>query len=657
MTFSNLLFVPFRKLTLTAKLLLIGLIPVLFLIYFATIIYTEKTEKVELISNYIDHIDQSATITELISELGRERRYSFFYKLYDTGYTTLFRHRERVDSIFETLKNSKDAALRNFPTYTFLKDLPQVRKAIDSLHITSNEITDFYTQAIFRLNTLSPVYPSHKFLKPVYQDLVAQDKLSEMITYLSIIRTNVFNTLFTGKYMTESLLGTIGIYRIYKSYETEFLQKASPSSVQLYKYNNRFTEYNEMTRYLDSVFSNFKFDSSYTATEWWNVSTSGLTLLREQQRSLWKSVNARMKQIYRHEENSKKELVAFIFIAIVMVLIIVLYLVRHIKKILTEINVAAAIISKGGTGLSLINMPKGIIGNLAESIKQIDKNNLVLANAASQIGKGNFDIKVQPRSNEDVLGISILKMEKDLSNYASQKDKIQKQTEELVYRRDEFFSIASHELKTPVTSLKAYTQLLLMDADDHQDPQYKNMLERMEAQLNKLTSLINDILDSSKLESGHLIFRKEIVPLKNIVVESITHLQPSNGQHELIFNCNTDAKINADPSRIEQVVSNFLTNAIKFASNSSKILIETYQKNCKVFCSVQDFGKGIDPEEQQKIFERFYKINGPNLNTFPGLGLGLFISKEIIEKHGGIIGVKSEKGIGSTFYFELPVEE
>jgi signal transduction histidine kinase len=105
------------------------------------------------------------------------------------------------------------------------------------------------------------------------------------------------------------------------------------------------------------------------------------------------------------------------------------------------------------------------------------------------------------------------------------------------------------------------------------------------------------------------------------------------------------------------VISNFISNATKYASGSKKIIVSLEKKDCKVICSVQDFGKGISNEEYDKIFERFYRVSGPNLNTFPGLGLGLFICKEVIEKHGGKIGLKSESGKGSTFYFELPIHD
>ena len=103
------------------------------------------------------------------------------------------------------------------------------------------------------------------------------------------------------------------------------------------------------------------------------------------------------------------------------------------------------------------------------------------------------------------------------------------------------------------------------------------------------------------------------------------------------------------------MITNFISNAIKYAAESKKIIISLERHENKVICSVQDFGKGISKHEQQKIFERFYRVSGPNLNTFPGLGLGLFICKEVIENHGGKIGVISEPGKGSTFYFELPL--
>jgi len=646
--------VRFRNLSLTAKLLLIGFIPILFLIYFSIVIYREKSQKVELLANYIEHVKQSENTNELIAELTRERRFSYFYIINDTGYNSLLIHRHRTDSILQLLERSNDLSLRDFPKYTFLDRLDTVRNQVDSQKITTNNIMQYYTDAIFRINLLASNIPANNFLKTAYQDLVGQEKLSEMITYLGIIRTNVFNVLLTRKYMKETLFGTLGVYKVFNTYETEFLLKASPASKNIYENQKKGSGYGEVLNYLGKLFSTFNFDSTYTAAQFWKVSTEAMIILRNQQRALWNSADTQMQQIYNDENNAKKEAISFMLFAILLVVAFVAYLVIHIHNLLGEIKVAAARISKGGTDLRLNNMPKGIIANLAKSIIDIDKNNLALAQAANQIGKGNFEVNVKPRSEEDLLGISIKKMRDSLNEFSAQKDKIQRETEDLVYRRDEFFSIASHELKTPVTSLKAYTQLLLMDSEGFKDRQHKMMLERMDIQINKLTLLINDLLDISKIENGQLVLNKETFVLNDLILEIISEMQPIAINQEIIFKNEEAISIYADRERINQVITNFINNATKYASGSKKIIVSLEKKNEKVTCMVQDFGKGINTVEFDKIFERFYRVSGPNLNTYPGLGLGLFICKEVIEKHGGKIGLSSEIGKGTTFYFELP---
>ncbi|MEO8820932.1 MAG: ATP-binding protein [Ginsengibacter sp.] len=649
--------VRFRNLSLTVKLLLIGLIPILFLIYFSIVIYREKSQKVELLGNYIEHVKQSENINELIAELTSERRSSYFYIIDDTGYNNLLLLRKKTDSILQLLEESNDVSLLDFPRYTFLDNLDSTRTQIDSKKITTNNIMQYYTYTIFRVNLLSPFIPDNTFLKPVYNDLVGQEKLSEMITYLGIIRTNVFDVLLTGKGMNKTLFGMVGLYKVFNTYETEFLLKASSESKNIYESQKNGSDYETTLLYLNKIFTTFKFDTTYTATRFWTVSANAMVILRQQQRTLWNIAEAKMQRIYNEAKDSEKEAISFMLFAILLVLSFVAYVVNHIHKLLDEIKVAAARISKGGTDLGLSNMPKGIIANLAKSIIEIDKNNLVLAQAANQIGKGNFEVNVKPRSTEDLLGISIKTMRDNLHEFTAQKDKIQKETEDLIYRRDEFFSIASHELKTPVTSLKAYTQLLLMDSEDFQNVQHKTMLERMDIQINKLTSLINDLLDTSKIENGQLVFNKELFILNDLISEIILDMQPVSLSQKIIFNNSAATSVYADRERIRQVISNFISNAIKYAFTGKKIVISLEKHDHAVVCSVQDFGKGVNPEEFDKIFERFYRVSGPNLNTFPGLGLGLFICKEVIEKHSGKIGVKSESGEGSTFYFELPRNE
>jgi signal transduction histidine kinase len=647
----------FRKLPLTFKLSLIGIVPVLFLFYFALIINKEKTRKVELIGNYIGHVEQAKTVRELISELGRERRVSYQYALKTGGHEKVIEQRLKTDSVISILKKSRDLALFQFSKYTFLDKLSETRSKIDSVTAFGTyPIIQFYTNSIYRLNTLNATTPpGNTFLKPIYQDLIAQKILSELITFLGIIRTNVYDILYTKDHVYETLFGTLGVYQVYKTYEKEFLLKASPASVKEYKQNLESGDYHLTMMHLDTLFSTFKIDGAYSPAKWWEISTGGMDVLKKQQETLWQSVDKRMKAIYRHELNTKNATLIFLAISLFFVIGLLTYLINHIRNLLREIKMAARKISRGETGLNLQNMPGGTIGSLAKSIIQIDKNNLTLAQAASEIGQGNFNVLINPRSEKDLLSVSIKKMKTDLKNFAAEKDKVQKETEELVQRRDEFFSIASHELKTPITSLKAYTQLLLMDAEGLPENQNVMMLSKMDNQIDKLTSLISVLLDSSKVQAGRLSYNKEPFEISKLTGEIIKELSPTSPNQELIYQTNIKANVLGDRERIAQVIRNLLLNAIRYAQDSKKIIVKLNRTEDKVICSVQDFGKGILEIEHTKIFERFYRVLGNNLHTYPGLGLGLFISKEIIDKHGGKIWVESEKGKGSTFYFQLPV--
>jgi len=647
--------VRFRNLSLTAKLFLLGIIPVLFLIYFSLIIYHEKSQKVDLIGSYIKHIEQSQKVMGLVAELTNERRYSYFFLLGDSGFQPLLQRRKKTDSILLLLSKSSDPSYKDFRLYTFLDKLDSVRGLIDSNKINPYGVTEYYTDAIIRLNLLTSSIPANSFLKPVYSEIVAQKKLSDMITYLGIVRTNVFNLLVNQNNTFQTLLGSIRPYKLFNTYEKEFLLKAPPDEVQKYNELKKEPDFEATLNYLYRTFNTFKLDSTYSSRNFWAISSASVAGLRRQQQEIWQRANIKMENLYQQERNSEKKMISFLVFAILLVVGFILYVINHIHKVLTEIKLAASKISIGATGIHLKNMPKGIIGNLAKSIIEIDKNNVELAKNANEIGKGNFEVKITPRSEHDILGISIKKMKSDLVQFNRQKDKIQRDTEDLVYRRDEFFSIASHELKTPVTSLKAYTQLLLMDADKFLDDHHKSMLQRMEGQINKLTALINDLLDTSKIENEQLVFNNELFILNDLVSEVVSDMQPVYKSQEIIFKSNGPASVYADRERIRQVISNLISNANKYASKSKKIIVSIETLEEKVICSVQDFGKGIEAEEQEKIFERFYRVSGHNLNTFPGLGLGLFICKQVIEKQNGKIGLKSAPGKGSTFYFELPL--
>ena len=222
-------------------------------------------------------------------------------------------------------------------------------------------------------------------------------------------------------------------------------------------------------------------------------------------------------------------------------------------------------------------------------------------------------------------------------------------------RKDLFISTASHELKTPVTSLKGFTQVLQRRLAKQGDQQGLHYLSRIEAQITRLTKLVTDLLDISRMQVGKLAFQKEPFNLDSLVDEIVENVQASTTTHEIIVEGRTGAQVLGDKDRLGQVFINLLTNAVKYSPQANKVVVRLFRENDQAVVSVQDFGIGIDEVYHQHIFERFYQVNDAEEHTYSGLGIGLYISKEIIDRHAGSIAIKSRKGEGATFIVALPL--
>jgi len=234
--------------------------------------------------------------------------------------------------------------------------------------------------------------------------------------------------------------------------------------------------------------------------------------------------------------------------------------------------------------------------------------------------------------------------------------KAQTATEELMRKKDEFMSIASHELKTPVTSLKGSLQILQRIARklDPKD-QMVSFINKAERQTQKMTALLNDLLDVTKIQEGKLQLNYSTFDACQMVRESVDEVGLQNNSHRLIFEDECVLEVTADRTRLEQVVNNFLTNAIKYSPEAKEVLINCRIEKEQFVAEVKDYGIGIPPNKREFLFDRFYRVQESS-SHFSGLGLGLYISAEIVRRHDGSIGVKDNNDQGSTFWFKVPVK-
>ncbi len=222
-------------------------------------------------------------------------------------------------------------------------------------------------------------------------------------------------------------------------------------------------------------------------------------------------------------------------------------------------------------------------------------------------------------------------------------------------QKDYFISMASHELKTPITSIKGYVQILQSMYKGSDDAVLIRSLDRVHVQIEKITTLIGDLLDVSKIRTGSLTFHKQKFDINQLITEEIEDHEIIHPTYKIEFKNNASIPVFADRERIRQVLINLISNAIKYSPKNGNILVKSKVENNKVSISVKDEGIGIDKNYQDKIFERFYRVEGKSEKTFPGFGIGLFIASEILRRHRGSIGVESKPGKGSRFFFSLPL--
>ncbi len=224
--------------------------------------------------------------------------------------------------------------------------------------------------------------------------------------------------------------------------------------------------------------------------------------------------------------------------------------------------------------------------------------------------------------------------------------------------RDEFLSTAAHELKTPITTIKAYSELLQQWLPNEAGTRQRTALSAINNQCERMTIQIQDLLVFSRIRLGQLEMRNAVFRMNTVVDRAVAQIRALSGGVQIRIMQNDEAYVFADQDRIKQVLVNLLSNAVRFSPALSPIEVSVLCQGRQVVVAVEDHGLGIPADKQARIFERFYQAHGQTHDWYrAGMGIGLYLSREIVRRNSGRIWFVSEEGKGSTFYFALPVAE
>jgi signal transduction histidine kinase len=300
---------------------------------------------------------------------------------------------------------------------------------------------------------------------------------------------------------------------------------------------------------------------------------------------------------------------------------------------------------------------------------ELDFQNKEKEKRAAELELANTELLFQNREKEDRANeLAIANRELVFQNQEKQKraDELAIANKELIFqneerdkrviadaKKDEFFNMISHELKTPLTNIKAINQILAKSLNKT-DRSYR-FIARSDQSILRLERLIEDLLDVTKINSGDIDLNVSEFFFTDVLTQSIDTVQQISPQHKIILENTVDVFYTGDQFRLERVIINLLNNAIKYSPAADQVKVSAFVKNGQITVCVTDSGIGIAKEDIAQIFKRFFRVS-KIAKQFNGVGLGLYIAAEIIKKHNGTFSIDSEPGVGSSFSFHLPVK-
>lgn len=224
-------------------------------------------------------------------------------------------------------------------------------------------------------------------------------------------------------------------------------------------------------------------------------------------------------------------------------------------------------------------------------------------------------------------------------------------------RKNDFIGMVSHELKTPLTSLSAILQVAKAKLNNTNDAFLSGAMQKANHQVKRMSTMINGFLNISRLESGKIQIDKQPFNIETLINEVVDEMKVTATTHTINVDGCAPVEVNADQDKIQSVISNLISNAIKYSPGGTLVNVGCKTYKTEVVVSVSDKGIGIKPGDAERIFDRYYRVESRDTRHISGFGIGLYLSAEIVERHGGRIWLESESGKGSTFYFSLPLAD
>lgn len=413
----------FRTIPLPVKLILVGLVPLLFLLYLAFETAREKSAKLEVIDNYYEGINRNILLTDLTSEIHLERRHSLSYMIQKEDATKMVVQRTNVDKALQIVENQNTEGFKAYKEFTLLSDLEATRNKISSREITSSEMMNYYTSLISRIHSVSSLSVDHlPFLEPINKNLTSQNLLTQLNNNLGLLRAEVYSGMVNKGLLKRELEAIVNHAALIKSIHNELLAKSEPEVGNKILSIGKTTEGRFFSNTINQLLTEKRIDPSVNPDLWWGYSTKLVDELLAIQKRLLLNVKTDIQAI--HDDETQKRNIAILGIIgiIIIVLAIIVYTIKSISDSLKFIRLAAENISTGATGIELKIYANDAIGSLARSINRIDANNIILSNAADEIGRGRFNTPVKPRSDQDVLGNAVVRMKDNLQKFTKENE-------------------------------------------------------------------------------------------------------------------------------------------------------------------------------------------------------------------------------------------